>query len=175
MAQEVVEDRGWLTLTQMMDGLGLAETTPGPLILVNQFVGFMAAAQVGGLALGLAGALVALWMTFIPSFLFIFAGAPFIDRLTHMPRLSGALAAITAAVVGVIANLSLWFALNVLFASVPEVTLGPLSLVWPDLASLRPLPALIAVLAGLALLWRHWPLLLVLALSAALSAVATLL
>jgi chromate transporter len=170
MAQEVVEEKGWLTLTQMMDGLGLAETTPGPLILVNQFVGFMAADQVGGLALGVAGALVALWMTFVPSFLFIFAGAPFIDRLTHMPRLSGALAAITAAVVGVIANLSLWFALNVLFASVPELTLGPLTLIWPDPASLRLVPTGIAVLAGLALLWRHWPLLWVLALSAALSA-----
>jgi chromate transporter len=174
MAQEVVEDRGWLTLTQMMDGLGLAETTPGPLILVNQFVGFMAADQVGGLWFGVAGALVALWMTFIPSFLFIFAGAPFIDRLTHMPRLSGALAAITAAVVGVIANLSLWFALNVLFASLPELTLGPLHLMWPEPASLRLLPAGIAVLAGLALLWRHWPLLWVLALSAAGSAAVTL-
>ncbi len=116
MAQEVVEDKGWLTLAQMMDGLGLAETTPGPLILVNQFVGFMAAHQVGGWTLGLAGAAVALWMTFIPSFLFIFTGARFIDRLAHLPRLSGALAAITAAVVGVIANLSLWFALHVLFA-----------------------------------------------------------
>jgi len=174
MAQEVVEDRGWLTLSQMMDGLGLAETTPGPLILVNQFVGHMAADQIGGWTLGIAGAAVALWMTFIPSFLFIFAGAPFIDRLTHMPRLSGALAAITAAVVGVIANLSLWFALHVLFASVPETTLGPLHLTWPDPTSLRLLPALVAGLAGLALIWRHWPLLPVLALSAALSALASL-
>ncbi len=175
MAQEVVEDKGWLTLTQMMDGLGLAETTPGPLILVNQFVGFMAANQVGGLAFGIAGAAVALWMTFIPSFLFIFTGAPFIDRLTHMPRLSGALAAITSAVVGVIANLSLWFALHVLFASVPEVTLGPMQLALPDPATLRPLPALIAVAAGLALLWRHWPLLRVLVLSALASGLASLL
>ena len=175
MAQDVVADKGWLTLPQMMDGLGLAETTPGPLILVNQFVGYMAAYQSGGWTLGLAGALTALWMTFIPSFLFIFTGAPFIDRLTHMPRLSGALSAITAAVVGVIANLSLWFALHVLFASVPEVTLGPLHLIWPDPATLRLVPALIAVLAALALLWRHWPLLLVLALSAALSVLATLL
>jgi chromate transporter len=175
MAQEVVEDKGWLTLTQMMDGLGLAETTPGPLILVNQFVGFMAAHQVGGLTFGLAGALIALWMTFVPSFLFIFTGAPFIDRLTHMPRLSGALAAITAAVVGVIANLSLWFALQVLFASVPEVSLGPLHLMWPDLTSLRPIPTLIAVFAAVALLHRHWPLLWVLALSAAASVAATLL
>ena len=175
MAQEVVEDKGWLTLTQMMDGLGLAETTPGPLILVNQFVGFMAADQVGGLTFGIAGALVALWMTFIPSFLFIFTGAPFIDRLTQMPRLSGGLAAITAAVVGVIANLSLWFALHVLFASVPETTLGPLQLVWPDLTSLRPLTAAIAIGAALALLWRHWSLVWVLVVSASVSGLSTLL
>lgn len=174
MAQEVVEDKGWLTLTQMMDGLGLAETTPGPLILVNQFVGFMAANQVGGIWFGIAGAAVALWMTFIPSFLFIFTGAPFIDRLTHMPRLSGALAAITSAVVGVITNLSLWFALHVLFASVPEVAFGPMHLALPEFSTLRPLPALIAFAAGLALLWRHWPLLWVLALSAVASALASL-
>lgn len=175
MAQEVVETKGWLTLQQMIDGLGLAETTPGPLILVNEFVGFMAAHQIGGWQLGLAGAAIAVWMTFIPSFLFIFAGAPFIERLTHMPRLSGALVAITAAVVGVIANLSLWFALHVLFASVPELTLGPLHLTWPDLTTLRPLPALIAAFAAWALLLRHWNLLVVLGLSALASAVAAVL
>lgn len=175
MAQEVVEDKGWLTLPQMMDGLGLAETTPGPLILVNQFVGYMAAYQVGGWTLGLAGAGIAVWMTFIPSFLFIFAGSPFIDRLTHMPRLSGALAAITAAVVGVIANLSLWFALHVLFASLPEVTAGPLSLLVPDPASLRPVPALIAAFAAYLLLRRHWPLLAVLTVSAAASGLTAVL
>jgi chromate transporter len=170
MAQEVVQQKSWLTLPQMMDGLGLAETTPGPLILVNEFVGFMAAHQTGGWQLGLAGALIALWMTFIPSFLFIFTGAPFIDRLTHMPRLSGALAAITAAVVGVIANLSLWFAFHVLFASVPETVVGPLHLTWPDLSTLRLVPALIAVFAAWALLMRHWSLLSVLAISALASA-----
>ena len=170
MAQEVVQDKGWLTLPQMMDGLGLAETTPGPLILVNEFVGFMAAHQTGGWPLGLAGAAIALWMTFIPSFLFIFAGAPFIDRLTHMPRLSGALAGITAAVVGVIANLSLWFALHVLFATLPEFTFGPLSLILPDPTSLRLVPALIAVFATYTLLWRHWSLVAVLAISALASA-----
>ena len=175
MAQDVVQQKGWLTLPQMIDGLGLAETTPGPLILVNQFVGFMAAHQQGGWMLGLAGAAIALWMTFIPSFLFIFTGAPFIERLTHMPRLSGALAAITAAVVGVIANLSLWFALHVLFASVPETVIGPLHLTWPDPATLRPIPALIAGLAAYALLLRHWALGWVLLLSAGLSALATLL
>jgi chromate transporter len=172
MAQEVVEDKGWLTTAQMMDGLGLAETTPGPLILVNEFVGFMAAHQLGGWTLGLAGAAVALWMTFIPSFLFIFTGAPFIDRLTHMPRLSGALAAITAAVVGVIGNLSLWFALHVLFAGLPEVSLGPLHLIVPDFTTLRPVPALIAILAAYLLLFRHWPLLAVLGISALGSALA---
>jgi chromate transporter len=175
MAQDVVQAKGWLTLPQMMDGLGLAETTPGPLILVNEFVGFMAAHQVGGWTFGLAGAVIAVWMTFIPSFLFIFTGAPFIDRLTHMPRLSGALAAITAAVVGVIANLSLWFALHVLFASLPEVTVGPFHLMLPDPATLRPVPALIAAFAAYTLLWRHWPLLAVLAISALVSAAATLL
>jgi chromate transporter len=113
-------------------------------------------------------------MTFIPSFLFIFTGAPFIDRLTHMPRLSGALAAITAAVVGVIANLSLWFALHVLFGSVPEIAIGPATLPVPDPATLRLLPAIIAALAAVALLLRHWPLLIVLALSAALSVLGTM-
>jgi chromate transporter len=175
MAQDVVEAKGWLTIQQMIDGLGLAETTPGPLILVNEFVGFMAAHQVGGWQLGLAGAAVAVWMTFIPSFLFIFAGAPFIERLTHMPRLSGALVAITAAVVGVIANLSLWFALHVLFATVPEIALGPLSLALPDPTTLRPLPALIAAFAAWALLVRHWSLLVVLLLSALASAAAAVL
>ena len=175
MAQDVVQAKGWLTLQQMIDGLGLAETTPGPLILVNEFVGFMAAHQVGGWAFGLAGAAIALWMTFVPCFLFIFAGAPFIERLTHMPRLSGALAAITAAVVGVIANLSLWFALHVLFASVPEIGIGPLQLSLPDPGTLKPLPLLIAAFAAWGLLARHWPLLVVLTLSALASAAAAVL
>ncbi len=175
MAQDVVQTKGWLTLPQMIDGLGLAETTPGPLILVNEFVGFMAAHQVGGWVLGLAGAAVALWMTFVPCFLFIFVGAPFIERLTHMPRLSGALAAITAAVVGVIANLSLWFALHVLFASVPEIGFGPLRLSLPDPGTLRPLPLLIAAFAAWGLLVRHLPLLVVLLLSALTSAAVAVL
>ncbi len=174
MAQDVVELKGWLTLPQMMDGLGLAETTPGPLILVNEFVGYMAAYQVGGWAYGLAGAAIAVWMTFIPSFLFIFTGAPFIDRLTHMPRLSGALAAITAAVVGVIANLSLWFALHVLFSSVSSLSWGPMMLALPELATIRIPSAAIAILAAAALLRWHWPLPLVLALAACGSALAAL-
>lgn len=170
MAQEVVGARGWLTLTQMMDGLGLAETTPGPLILVTEFVGFLAAFKAGGWAMGLAGAAVALWMTFAPCFLWIFAGAPWIARLTAAPRLSGALAAITAAVVGVIAHLSLWFALHVLFATTSRLDLGPVSLLLPDLATLRLTPAAIALGAGWLLLRRHWPLPPVLALAALTSA-----
>ena len=157
MAQDVVQQKQWLTLPQMMDGLGLAETTPGPLILVTEFVGYVAAAK-HGLAMGLAGAFITLWMTFAPCFLWIFAGAPWIARLTHAPRLSQALKAITAAVVGVIANLSLWFAAHVIFASVTAINYGPLHLIWPELASLKPLPTALAVLAAYLLLRRHWPL-----------------
>jgi chromate transporter len=167
--------KGWLSLPQMMDGLGLAETTPGPLILVTQFVGFLAAFQQGGWAMGLAGAAVALWMTFAPCFLWIFLGAPYIARLTHAPRLTGALAAIMAAVVGVIANLSLWFALHVLFGVLHPVTLGPVSILLPDVTSLRPLAAALAIGAAYLLLRRHWSLPLVLALAAAASAAAAVL
>ena len=175
MAQAVVADKHWLTLPQMMDGLGLAETTPGPLILVTQFVGFQAGWAKDGLAGGLAGAAITLWMTFVPCFLWIFAGSPWIARLTHAPRLSGALRAITAAVVGVIANLSLWFALHVVFGRVAVLEFGPLHLVWPDLTSLRPLPALIGLGSAWLLLRRHWSLPPVLGLSALVSAVFSVL
>jgi chromate transporter len=171
MAQAVVAEKHWLSLPQMMDGLGLAETTPGPLILVTEFVGFQAGYGRDGLAGGLAGAALTLWMTFAPCFLWIFAGSPWIARLTHAPRLSGALKAITAAVVGVIANLSLWFALHVVFARVAVLELGPLHLTWADPTSLRALPTLIGLAAAWALLRRHWPLLPVLAAAAVVSAV----
>ena len=165
MVQEVVQVQGWLTTAQMMDGLGLAETTPGPLILVTEFVGFMAGWQAGGWPMALAGAAVALWMTFAPCFLWIFLGAPHIARLTAQPRLAGALAGIMAAVVGVIANLSLWFALHVIFASHVVVDTGPLALTLPQPDSLRPLPLMIALGAAWLLLRRHWSLPLVLALA----------
>lgn len=167
MAQAVVNDKGWLTLRQMMDGLGLAETTPGPLILVTEFVGYMAAHRTGGWTMGLAGAAVTLWVTFLPTFLMIFAGAPWIARITADPRLAGALSAIMAAVVGVIANLSLWFAAHVFFAEVTRTRFGPLHLLAPDPATLRPDLAALALLAGWLLLRRHWSLPLVLALCAA--------
>ena len=167
MAQAVVEDKGWLTLRQMMDGLGLAETTPGPLILVTEFVGYLAGHRQGGWPLGLAAALVTLWMTFAPCFLMIFAGAPWIARITAAPRLAGALSAIMAAVVGVIGNLSIWFAAHVFFADVARESFGPLQLLTPDPASLRPGLVALALLAGWMLLRRHWPLPLVLAICAA--------
>jgi chromate transporter len=138
MAQDVVEHYRWLTAGEMLDGLGLAETTPGPLILVTEFVGFLAAHRHGGgnaWAMGVLGATVTLWATFAPCFLWIFAGAPYIERLNAEPRLKSALAAVTAAVVGVILNLTVWFALHVLFGTVSEQWLGPLRLHVPALAS----------------------------------------
>jgi chromate transporter len=124
MAQAAVETHGWVTPEQMVDGLGLAETTPGPLILVTQFIGFLAAygnpAPFSPLAAGIIAAALTTWVTFVPSMLWIFAGAPYIERLRANRRLAGALAAITAAVVGVVLNLSVWFALHVLFGQVTE-------------------------------------------------------
>jgi chromate transporter len=130
MAQEAVQTYGWMTAPEMVDGLGLAETTPGPLILVTQFVGFLAAfrdaAPFSQLTAGVLGAAMTTWVTFVPSMLWIFAGAPFVEPLRANRQLSGALAAITAAVVGVILNLSVWFALHVLFGKVTEMHIGPL-------------------------------------------------
>ena len=135
MGQQAVENHGWLTAPQMVDGLGLAETTPGPLILVTEFVGYMAGFRASGTA-GLnhrriGGSHDGVWVTFAPCFLWIFAGAPYIERLANMPRLSGALSAITAGVVGVIANLALWFGLHVLFGELTRVEAGPVTMTWP--------------------------------------------
>ena len=112
MTQVVVNDFNWLSIEAMMDALGLAETTPGPLILVTQFVAALAGAKFGMTTLA---ALMALWTTFIPCFLWIFAGAPYVEWIMTRPRLRGALAAITAAALGLIANLGLWFALHLFF------------------------------------------------------------
>ena len=130
MAQQAVETYHWMSAPEMVDGLGLAETTPGPLILVTQFVGFLAAyrdaAPFSPVAAGVLGAALTTWVTFVPPIALIFAGAPFVEALRSNPRLSGALAAITAAVVGVILNLTVWFALHVLFGAITEVRAGPL-------------------------------------------------
>jgi chromate transporter len=170
MTQAVVGDFGWLTLPEMIDGLGLAETTPGPLILVTEFVGFLAGYREGGIGLALLAALVTLWMTFAPCFLWIFAGAPYVEWIATRPRLSGGLHAITAAVVGVILNLSIWFALHVFFARTADVAFGPATLLIPDLTSLNPAALGLAGLAAYLILRRHWGLPGVLALAAALGA-----
>jgi chromate transporter len=151
MAQQAVETHGWLTAPEMVDALGLAETTPGPLILVTQFVGFLAAfreaAPFTPLAAGILGAALTTWVTFVPAMLWIFAGAPFIEELRGNRKLAGALAAITAAVVGVILNLSVWFALHVLFGKVTEMHWGPMR--WYAFDPLA-LDIRAAVLAGIA-------------------------
>ncbi|MBM3542591.1 MAG: chromate transporter, partial [Alphaproteobacteria bacterium] len=178
-AQAAVEDFGWLTPGEMADGLGLAETTPGPLILVLQFVGFLAAFRAPGALdpylAGVLGATLVVWMTFAPSILWIFLGAPHIDNLQRRPRLAGALAAVTAAVVGVIANLALWFALHVLFAAHVWWGAGPLGFEVPVPASLDPRALVIALAAGLAMFALKWRLVPTLALSAALGLATSLL
>ena len=134
VAQEAVGHYRWLTAPEMLAGLGLAETTPGPLILVLQFVGFMAGWREGGLGLALAASALVLWVTFLPCFAWIFLGAPYVERLHDHPKLSGALAAVTAAVVGVIANLALWFALRVIFGEVGRILPVWATLRWDALA-----------------------------------------
>ena len=152
MAQQAVETYGWLSAPEMLDGLGLAETTPGPLILVTEFVGFLGAYRQGGetaLAYGLLGALITLWATFAPCFLWIFTGAPYVEQLRANPKLAGALRGVTAAVVGVILNLSLWFALHVIFKNVTATDYGPLRLWAPELSSFQWDAALLSVFAAI--------------------------
>ncbi len=153
LAQEAVQSWHWLQPGEMADGLGLAETTPGPLIMVTQFVGFLGAyrspAPFSPMTAGILGAVVTTWVTFVPCFLWIFAFAPWIDRLEHAQRLHGGLAALTAAVVGVIANVALWFALHVLFERTDVHQEGVLRFIVPDLSTLD-IPALgLSVLAFL--------------------------
>ena len=153
MAQDVVGAYGWLNPAQVLDGLGLAETTPGPLILVTQFVAFVAGFQQGGYALALMAVLLGLWVTFVPCFLWIFLGAPYVQRLSSQPTLWGALGAVTAAVVGVILNLSVWFALQVSFETVLELRMGLLTFWVPQLASVDLRVIVIATLSAI-LIWR---------------------
>lgn len=132
LAQAAVEQKGWLTAAEMADGLGLAETKPGPTILVTQFVGFLAAWRMpepfSPLVAASLGAAMTTWVTFAPSFLFIFAGAPFVEDLRHNRLLAGALRGITAAVVGVILYLAIWFALHVFFGRIGSLSIGPASI-----------------------------------------------
>ncbi|MHC4051550.1 chromate efflux transporter [Bradyrhizobium sp. 25ACV] len=157
VAQQAVEHYHWLKPHEMLDGLGMAETTPGPLIMVLQFVGFMAAFRdPGGLSPLLAatyGGLLATWVTFTPCFLWIFVGAPYIERLRGNTGLAGALSAITAAVVGVILNLSIWFALHTLFRETVPVHAFPLDFDRPVLTSVD-LPALVLAIAAATAIFR---------------------
>jgi chromate transporter len=148
MSQTVVQDYAWVTSGQMIDALGLAETTPGPLILVTEFVAILAGAASGGIGLAIAAGLLALWVTFIPCFLWIFAAGPYIETLTSRPRLSAALSAVTAAVVGVILNLSIWFALHVLFDQVGKLGVMPL----PVLSTINLVAALLTGTAAVLML-----------------------
>jgi chromate transporter len=157
VAQEAVETYGWLRPGEMLDGLGMAETTPGPLIMVVQFVGFMGAFREPGalppLLAGALGGVLTTWVTFVPCFLWIFLGAPFVETLRGDKALAAALSAITAAVVGVILNLAVWFALHVLFGEVREVRALGLALDVPVLRSVD-LPALALTLAALLAVFR---------------------
>jgi len=160
MAQEAVQTYGWLQAGEMADGLGLAETTPGPLILVTQHVGFLAAFRspepFSPIVAGIIGAGLTTWVTFAPCFLWIFTFAPWIERLQRATRLKGGLAALTAAVVGVIANLSVWFALHVLFARVTIADVGPMQLNLPDWATFDWRAGVLSVLAAVILFALKW-------------------
>jgi chromate transporter len=152
VAQQAVENYGWLSAGEMLDGLGLAETTPGPLIMVLQFVGFLAAFRDPGMLHPLVaaslGGLLATWVTFAPCFLWIFAGAPYVETLRSNKALSGALTAITAAVVGVILNLAVWFAQHVLFREQKAFAAGPVQIEYPVLSSVDINALALAVLAA---------------------------
>jgi chromate transporter len=170
VAQHAVEAQGWVSPAEMVDGLGLAESTPGPLIQVLQFVAFLAAwrdaAPFDPVMAGILASVVATWATFAPCFLWIFLGAPWVDRLLDKPRLAGAMAGVGAAVVGAVLNLSLWFALHVLFGRVDELYFGPVRLLIPDPGSADLLAMLLAGSALLLLAWRGWGMLAVLGASA---------
>jgi chromate transporter len=160
LAQQAVDVYGWLRPGEMLDGLGMAETTPGPLIMVVQFVGFLGAYRNPGsldpLLAGVLGSVVTVWATFAPCFLWIFVGAPFIEHLRGQQALSAALSSITAAVVGVVLNLAVWFGLHVLFGTVAPHTYGPLRLHVPDMATLDPAALGIALLAFVLLFRTRW-------------------
>ncbi len=151
VGQQSVERFGWLRPGEMLDGLSLGETTPGPLVMVVQFVAFVGAWRLSGdldpILSGTIGASVAVWVTFVPCFLFVFLGAPFVERLRRLRSLSGALAGISASVLGVMANLIAWFALHTWFGTVERETLTGLGLLVPDPTTVRPAAMLITLLA----------------------------
>ena len=160
VAQQAVEVYGWLAPGEMVRGLALAETTPGPLIMVVQFVAFLGAYRDPGSldpwVAAILAALLTTWVTFVPCFLFILLGAPYVERLRHNRTLSAALTGITAALVGVIASLAAYFALHTLFADTSRITTGPLNLEVPDLASVQPAALLITAVGCVLIFARGW-------------------
>ncbi|MDQ3357559.1 MAG: chromate efflux transporter [Actinomycetota bacterium] len=160
VAQKAVETYGWLAPGEMVRGLALAETTPGPLIMVVQFVAFLGAFRDPGSldpwVAAVIASLLTTWVTFVPCFLFIFIGAPYVERLRGNASLSAALTGITAAVVGVIANLAVYFATHTLFAESQEYSWGPFHLDVPDLTTLQPLALLIGVAAMVMIFKQKW-------------------
>lgn len=160
VGQQAVTHYHWLAPGEMLDGLGLAETTPGPLIMVLQFVGFLAAYRDPGaldpLVAGTLGGLLATFVTFAPCFLWIFAGAPYVERLRSNARLAGALSGITAAVVGVVASLAVWLAVHTMFGAAIPVRSGPFAFDLPQLASFRPWAALLVAASAVALFRLKW-------------------
>jgi chromate transporter len=177
VAQQAVDVKAWLLPGEMIDGLALAETTPGPLILVLQFVGFMAAYRYADvlhpMLAGLLGSVLTVWVTFVPCFLWIFAGAPYVERLRQNRALVQALAAVTAAVVGVIVNLAVWFAVHAMFASVSVRRFGPMRLDVPDLASISIPIAVLTVVAAVMVFRPRSSLPLTLAVSGVLGMIAS--
>ena len=174
MAQDVVTTKEWLTAGQMMDGLGLAETTPGPLILITEFVGFIAGFKDGGIIVAISAAFLTLWVTFAPCFLWIFVGAPYIDWVGSQPRLHGALSAITAAVVGVILNLSVWFTLHVFFEKVNELQFGPINLLWPNFNNVSLIAVFLTIISAWLLIKLKWNIIWVLLINATLALMQSL-
>ena len=160
VAQKAVEVYGWLTAGEMVTGLALAETTPGPLIMVVQFVAFVGAYRAPGdlnpWVAAVLASLLTTWVTFVPCFVFVFVGAPFVERLRGNRALSAALTGIMAAVVGVIANLAVFFAVHTLFSDVTPHTWGPVHLQVPEPGSLKPLSLVVALLAALLLFRQKW-------------------
>lgn len=178
VAQKAVTAFHWLSASDMVRGLALAETTPGPLIMVVQFVAFVAAYRHPGALnpwlAGSLGAAITVWVTFVPCFLFIFLGAPYVERLRGNRAVASALAGITAAVVGVIANLALYFAVHTLFEDDLERSWGPVTLDTPVLNSVRPVAVALAVLAGVLIFAAKWSVLRTLGVCAALGLLAGL-
>ncbi|MDC0656864.1 chromate efflux transporter [Leisingera sp. SS27] len=167
ISQTVVSQFGWISAGQMIDALGLAETTPGPLILVTQFVAMLSGLLEGGITLFLAAGAVALWATFIPCFLWIFAAAPYVERIAAHPRLGMALKAVTATVAGVILNLAVWFLMHVAFAATGVFEAGVLHVPIPAWNSVNTPALLLVLLAPLAAWAVRGNMLLLLALMAA--------